>query len=613
MKNNFSIITNHAAFLIWNYSDRRGSETLNKPEIDQQIISTLSLKSLSITKSKSSAFGTFEARLAPTKNWIQLLTPGSWCAILMCRSALSEDDVKNKANKDKVKFFGRIDSIRLTVGVNQQNGARQSEYIVTGTDWGSIFSSSLYVDPALGWDSKNSDAPIGQVAKLIYQGQLDALSLGAPSTSSNVRVLLNMWGLSNSASQDVEDNVGIILKPEIGFSIPKEVLKYFGFSDKTGKELDSPIISNLIQIYGGKLKTLNKDIYNDSYDDIEESFGIIQGDDVLGSNEMWSTINKIGNPVINEMICDLRWDNEKPVLALYKRIKPFIINVDRLKRDNIQVGDRESAKTTSIDEYISEFKNIRRISIPLNEVLAFNCGTNWRDKINFVEVKPSDAVMLAGIAPEVRIGSQFYDKDSFSREGLKPYIAMMRHYPKKFIQAQQDGQKNAKQESKDKQKNESAGQAKSTNKDSTQRSVDPITEIKYLLKEWFFDTHRMLNGSITFFGQDRYIQVGDNLIVDAKITGYSRNTTYDQVKNRDKAFLLMHVENINHNFSVDENGVRNFITTVSFVRGIIVDENGSSLPFSTDFGQLEQDVTKLKLEDEINYSNVAIKTKMDPN
>lgn len=621
--NNFSIITPHAAFLVWNYSDRMGSKrtTHDAQKVDQQIISTLSLKSISTNKTKSAPSGTFEIKLAPTKNWVQLLTPGSWCVILMARDKLKRadvdsDDINAKADKNKVKFFGRIDSVRVSVNVDQTSGARVTEYIVTGVDWGSIFNSNLLVDPAMAQDAKNNDTPLGYVSQLIYnqanKGQLNRGVLSA-STYNNIKVLLAMWGKTDIEIKGFDFKV----KPEVNFKIPQEVKNYFGFTDEKGRSTDS--IADLLHIYHGSLNKINNaQPLDDSYDGFLDSFGIIHGEDILNQNNMWSVILSITNPILNEIICDLRWEDDKPKLALYKRIRPFIIDRNNLTANNIKVGDKNPASVDRLEEFISEYKNLRRIEIPLKEVLSFNGGTNWADKINFIEVKVNDPSFKDNVGSLVRLNAQFYDEDSFSREGLRPFIAKSRFLPNTVVQSIADSikKKKKKEDIEIKEAGKYVRVLKNLNRDKNNikntppRDVTQITQWKYIFKEWYFDVHRMLNGSITFMGQDGYIQVGDNLIVDAKVAGYAENMTLDQIKSK-KAYLLMHVENISHSFVVNSNGTRSFTTSVNFVRGIITGDDGAPL-FANSDGTIDQDAKKIGIDQELNNHNTWTKTYMDP-
>jgi hypothetical protein len=94
---------------------------------------------------------------------------------------------------------------------------------------------------------------------------------------------------------------------------------------------------------------------------------------------------------------------------------------------------------------------------------------------------------------------------------------------------------------------------------------------KHLMREWYFNTHLMLNGSTTFIGQNQYIQVGDNIQIDASVLGPVDYNVQQQGK---KAYLTAHVESVAHTFSVTPDGGRSFSTTVQFVRGVLTDENG---------------------------------------
>ena len=137
------------AVVIWNYEDRLGTLGLaaivNNDEkssafpqnINETIILTASLKSITTSKTKKMANGKFEFRLAPTFNWVTRITPGSWCSIIMTRDEhlfppLNPNALKGKSTRDK--FFGKIESVRENVTVSG-TGARNTEYIVTGVDW----------------------------------------------------------------------------------------------------------------------------------------------------------------------------------------------------------------------------------------------------------------------------------------------------------------------------------------------------------------------------------------------------------------------------------------------------------------------------------------------
>jgi len=141
--------TPHAAVLIWNYRDRLGSDLSVKSSrdvnaVESLIISTVSLKSITTNKTKRNPAGSFSIQLAPTKNWVGTITSGSWMVVLMSQNKIKERDF-SRASPSKVKFFGRIESVRVNV-VTDANGARKTMYTVTGKDWGTIFENIVYID-----------------------------------------------------------------------------------------------------------------------------------------------------------------------------------------------------------------------------------------------------------------------------------------------------------------------------------------------------------------------------------------------------------------------------------------------------------------------------------
>ena len=162
----------------------------------------------------------------------------------------------------------------------------------------------------------------------------------------------------------------------------------------------------------------------------------------------------------------------------------------------------------------------------------------------------------------------------------------------------------------------------------------------------------MLNGGVTFIGLDNYIQVGDNIMIDASVLGEApfNKPQSDSSKpdlgfvgpllpdgganrdsGRDIGFLLAHVEQIEHSFTVDPvTGARKFVTTVRFIRGIITDENGEILtggsgfrtlmsPFSSSssgpsdiVSAIDTKANDLKPEDELAPNVTVRSTRGDP-
>jgi hypothetical protein len=111
----------------------------------------------------------------------------------------------------------------------------------------------------------------------------------------------------------------------------------------------------------------------------------------------------------------------------------------------------------------------------------------------------------------------------------------------------------------------------------------------------------MLNGSVTFLGIDQHIPIGSNILVSAKLLGPTPNFNHAHKSSLNSACLLLHVENISHIFSVDEQGSRHWITTIQFVRGVLVDENNNLIG---DKGLIDQKASDQSPEDDENYMNI---------
>jgi hypothetical protein len=108
-------------------------------------------------------------------------------------------------------------------------------------------------------------------------------------------------------------------------------------------------------------------------------------------------------------------------------------------------------------------------------------------------------------------------------------------------------------------------------------------------------------------GTTEYIGVGNNVMIEAGAINPSLNFTSSVRKSKNKVYLLAHVENVSSSFSVDENGGREYITNIQFVRGIFVDENKKLIGD----GSLDQMSDELTSEDDVNSVNVVKKTNVE--
>lgn len=542
MAHKVKLVTPHAAVIVWNYADRISAHGAENPdEIERVIINTTDLISISTSKRKSNPAGSFEFRLAPTNNWVSTITPGSWCVLLMSQSkpipTITPDNL-GTADPELVKMLGRIDSVRLVVGVNPETGARMTQYVITGQDWCSVFDTKLYIDPIVRNNNFDKLTAIGHAARLTFDNFIlewsDDKHPTLPTSSQVISAMIDLWGapitdISSSVSSallsganPIQLDNNIIFSSEAQFKLPTSVAQYMGLGGLLGGVTGGSVnFSKIIARYDGILTG-----YDTYSGDNEESNGFPDPSSMYKVNTFWQILTDNSNPLINELVTDIRWEDGKANLALYKRIKPFI------NRSAFDGSDQPEVKKN-----LSKFSNIRRVVIPLEDVIDINAGTNWRDKFNFIEIRPQPQLNVLNFDSTVKLDSQIVDRKAYEREGFKPLIQTAYYMP--F----------------------SGGEPA------------PLAALqwKYLMKEWYFNTHLMLNGSVNIVGQNTYIQVGDNIMIDASVLGPNNmNSLQDG-----PGFLLAHVEAINHTFTDVGNGTRSFVTNIQFVRGVITREDGT--------------------------------------
>jgi hypothetical protein len=565
------LVTPHAAALIWNYNDRIDSQGAlsSTHELDQVVIGTSSIISITTSKQKSSPAGQFEIRLAPRFNWVTRITPGSWCAILMSQDKLpnmSKDNI-GIASEKSFKMLGRIDSVRGAVEVDQSTGTRQTIFIISGRDWGSVFESLLYIDPILANSQINAD-PVSQAYSILGLNLFLSYNKDKklPSSADLVDTMIKLWGggATSSASSIAKANTGAVTlsKPFITtqtqFRLPKEVADFMR-QGQSGASLGSNIsfekpaagstaynFADLIKTYHGKLKKEDKGS-SDAYSRLSESYGLPNVHNFFGQNTFWQLITELSNQALNENITDIRWENGAPKFALYHRIRPFVNDSNFLTKLAATSSSTEKsilAAKSVVEQNVSLFKYIKKNIINIEDVVSINFGTNWRDKINFIEVKPTPQ-LLTDTEIFSKLEGQTYDPIGYERDGFKPLMVDSAFLPYA---------------------------------EGATPQIKDFTYWKYLIREWHFNNHMLLNGSVTFIGQNQYIQVGDNIIIDSRILGNAPMNIGDKSAVQGESFILAHVENISHTFSVNqETGGRSFFTTVQFVRGVITNKDGTPL------------------------------------
>lgn len=524
--------------MVWNYVDRIGTEGMNTDynssgvtkltETEPAIISTLSCISIQTSKSKGQPDGQFQLTLAPYKNWTSTLTTGSWLVIMMSNEPIQEADFK-KANKNQVKMIGKIESVRVeTQQVEGKGGPqRQTRYYVTGTDWGHIFNSILYVDNLIA--GPNDPVSQGNSAAVALRNALFGKG-GTPKSfnvDDNLNSIIQIFGQTLKGVTSAGKDINRLAKAIYDFRIPKAMVDFFDFRDPKGNPISSDSVSKLLTLKSGILKG------PDTYQPSNEAKGFINPFSLQGQNSLWQILLENSNPALNEMFSEMRWATDASSglnLTIYNRIKPFAF-----KSFTGAAGSQSGLK--------SYFQWVKTHQLDDNTIRSVNAGTNWRDKYNFIEIKP-DFQDFQIFANWYKQKSQVFDKKAFEREGFRPLIVPTRQFPSAGLKP---------------------GQENKVNVDWDQLRIWALA-----MREWYFNTHRMLNGTIVMQGTTEYIGVGDNIKFDAGLINPTPNINDATVKAGKNQSILAHVESVTHNFAI-AGDTRTYTTTIQFVRGIIVD------------------------------------------
>jgi hypothetical protein len=523
-----------AGIVIYNYLDRGGSDKISNQNYER-IVLTKSIVSIQTSKSKSNPAGRFQVVLAPTKNWSAALSTGSWIEIHMSPNQMTEGDL-NESSRYTLKMIGIIDSVRMSMTVDQVTGARSTDYVIVGRDWGSIFESYLYVDSTA---ESTVDSALANAIKLTYQvlKGIDVDLSFIQSSTELTQSIVKAWGLGVA--------LGIYKNGKLDNAANNAVYR---FPNQLGIKLNNPAndanpfgvksIAQMVNVVDGTLKSENSYLKG-----IKEAKGPFNAEALRGINSVWQLINTHANTTINELLTDLRWENneQKPTLTLYKRVKPFWL------KNNTRF-------------LASNFFLLKKAVINKNDIVSLDVGTNGEDVVNFVAVYPDFS--LFSLKPSETIGAQAaakgrvpqYDPESFARHGFKPLT-----YTSRLVPAMPNGTSN----------------------------WEYLVQWGEMLAAWYFDTHKMLNGTISIVGQSEFIGVGDNIMFEASTLGH---TSF--VDDNGQSMFVAHVESVNHTFRYVENGSRSFVTTINFVRGVIANANGTALVSGSSFG-VETDVKKL--------------------
>jgi hypothetical protein len=349
---------------------------------------------------------------------------------------------------------------------------------------------------------------------------------------------LEIWGKQGNAfniTSTLPKELAQRFMPFSPFYLPINIAAYMG-------KTPSFKLASVIEKKYGKL------VGSGEYKNNIEAAGAFDYRTILGTNSIWQVLNStttVGG--INELLADLDFSSGSPNMTIFKRVRPFSLKQPDLAAaflpSVVSVGGASDNKA----EITSSFFLLPKKYIDPGNILYVDIGGNWGDVINFIEVMPDLSLFPFLKVPQAILkgNNAIYSVPSYTISGFKPIRMQVSMFPLKS--------------------------------DKTP-DIEGIKDWLEVLEEWYFDTHKMLNGTIVFSGQSGYISVGSNILFPASAISSADFVSSGGIPvfgGGNDPHILAHVESVSHSIEKNPNGAVNYTTTVQFVRGIIVDKEGS--------------------------------------
>jgi len=536
--------------IVFNLDEREGSNLKNSavaPIGSTEIDISSNVISVKTSKAKSSASGTFAIQLDSSSNWVSLISVGSWISIFIDEKQIPDLSLV-QWEQDSLKWIGRIDTVRATRQVDQTTGAWITTYTISGRDWASALEAMIYIDTIASESPKAlaaapGNSGVGQATRFVFDDKVRGLyNKGVVSSSDIAEMLLDIWGKQGSAfniTSSLSAEMAERFMPFAPFYLPGSIPLYMGKTPEFR-------LSSIVERKYGKL------VREGEYENNVEAAGAFDYTTILGVNSIWQVLNAtttVGG--INEILADLDFSDGSPNMTIFKRIRPFSLKREGLSLSSLLPFSSPSVSVLGSDhksEITSSFFLLPKTYIDTANILYVDVGGNWGDVINFIEVMPVLSLWPSLEVPKAvfKGNNAIYSIPSYTISGFKPIRIEVTMFPLKS-----DGAPD----------------------------IVGIRDWLEVLQEWYFDTHKMLNGTVVFSGQSGYISVGNNILFSANSISDASFVSTSGIPNfgsGNDPHILAHVESVSHSVEKNPNGALNYTTTVQFVRGIIVDNEGSS-------------------------------------
>lgn len=479
--------------------------------------------SVQVSYNKSSMFPSMQATLVSGDiNYSTAIHTGDYVFVNMVNWYDKAEEIRIKVSegkpinglKDGFKGVFKIQSVTRTLSVSQE-GVKSYLYAITGSMF-TEFNSVMLYNPVIEASLKNRAEAF--YSTLIGETFKDKAVKAFDLSEILETLYASLLGMSHRSRPGNIKDFGVT-----HYKVPKDVASLLGMS---GKKYVNELYNMITGVWGSSGRSTSMSSgFNPSFSlsspaksNIYKTPTPLQGKAQLlpqdwNQKTVLSIFHNYLNSAMNELYTAFRVDPKKDRVmpTIIARQKPFNTN---------------KFKPTGKETPFTKFLELPRWKLSPELVLGMSLSKSEATRTNFVQVYTRNLAHLAAEnhAEQIASGNIIFDDTDIQRHGLKPYIITV---PFDFIQG-----------------------------------TDQVPEIgnnyskewTALVADWVLEAHLKESGTFQCVGIEDPIAVGDNLEFDG---------------------VVYHIENINHSFQVNKNGVKMFRTTISVSYGIDTRSNNT--------------------------------------
>lgn len=469
--------------------------------------------SVTVTQSKRSHTPSMSALLRPGDiNYSTAVAPGDFVLVNMLDWHEYANRVAERAargepiNKEHDGFKGifKVQSVRMTLGINPENGVKQMMYQIQAFGMTELNNTIYFNDQVIPTEQRGN--PILFFERIGAAINSLILEKGQNNVQDMIKVLISLCLGSGPSELGRTDKGGNVVSPNSIFLIPPLVGRLLGTTASRAMDIyrfifgvqrfsGSPNSALDIGLNPSNIASFNSPFYET---DTKCTGTTMIMPEYWNQVTAWGLISQYANLPINELFTCFKLTLEGTVMptVVFRQI-PFTT---------------ESFNGPGV----TRFLNLPRWEIDPAMIYDFNIGRDESARINFVLVFGRNNIgqnISALMADQLMQGNFAIDADDIKRNGLRPWII-------------------------------------SSNFDFPTESSKSLTKAPFwakLLADSLFGGHLKLNGTIRCAGIQEPIAPGDNLQLGD---------------------VVYHIESVTHSASVGPGGAKKFETILELSNGV---------------------------------------------